>query len=182
MTTTSKIWLTAGAIAVAAATALTPVVAQAAPADNTDSSAPSDSTDSSAAGDAADSSGVGASAGTSTPRRAPRPVAGRGQTSTPAAGAPRGPVGDAPASGATGSNPLFQNPLWWFGTPNPNPPTPACTRTFEPLSSLPGWTSAYSGWYRNMNFEACVLGVGNTTVTSVGPYGTATNSVSTGGC
>jgi len=182
MTTTSKIWLTAGAIAVAAATALTPVVAQAAPADNTDSSAPSDSTDSSAAGDAADSSGVGASAGTSTPRRAPRPVAGRGQTSTPAAGAPRGPVGDAPASGATGSNPLFQNPLWWFGTPNPNPPTPAYTRTFDPLASLPGWTNSYSGWYRNMDFEACVLGLSNTTTRTVGPYGTATNSVSTGGC
>jgi len=169
MTTTSKIWLTAGAIAVAAAAALTPMVAQAAPADNSDT----------------DSSAVGDSAGTPAPRRAPRPVS-RGQASapanTPAGGAPRAAVGGAPAAGATGSNPLFQNPLWWFGTPNPNPPAPAYTRTFEPLSSLPGWTSAYSGWYRNMNFEACVLGIGNTTVTSVGPYGTATNSVSTGGC
>jgi len=169
MTTTSKIWLTAGAIAVAAAAALTPMVAQAAPADNSDT----------------DSSAVGDSAGTPAPRRAPRPVS-RGEASTPAStppvGAPRAAVGGAPAAGATGSNPLFQNPLWWFGTPNPNPPAPAYTRTFEPLSSLPGWTSAYSGWYRNMNFEACVLGIGNTTVTSVGPYGTATNSVSTGGC
>ncbi len=164
-TTTSKIWLTAGAFAVAAAAALTPVVAQAAPADNSDT----------------DSSAVGDSAGTPAPRRAARP-ASRGPASTPAVGAPRVAVGDAPAAGATGSNPLFQNPLWWFGTPNPNPPTPAYTRTFEPLASLPGWTSAYSGWYRNMNFEACVLGLGNTTVTSVGPYGTATNSVSTGGC
>jgi hypothetical protein len=33
-----------------------------------------------------------------------------------------------------------------------------------------------------MNFEACVLGLGNTTVASLGPYGTSTSSVSTGGC
>jgi len=165
---TSKIWLTAGAIAVAAAAALSPVVAQAAPADSD-----------------TDSSAVGDSAGTPAPRRAPRPVS-RGQASapanTPAGGAPRAAVGGAPAAGATGSNPLFQNPLWWFGTPNPNPPTPAYTRTFDPLASLPGWTNSYSGWYRNMNFEACVLGLSNTTTSSVGPYGTATNSVSTGGC
>ena len=169
MATTSKILLTAGALAVAAATALTPVIAQAAPADNSDT----------------DSSAVGDSAGTPAPRRAPRAVS-RGEASapasTPAVGAPRAVVGGTPAAGATGSNPLFQNPLWWFGTPNPNPPTPAYTRTFEPLASLPGWSTAYSGWYRNMNFEACVLGVGSTTVTSIGPYGTATNSVSTGGC
>jgi hypothetical protein len=102
--------------------------------------------------------------------------------STPGVSAPRAAVGGAPAAGATGSNPLFQNPLWWFGTPNPNPPAPAYTRTFNPLASLPGWTTAYNGWYSNMNFEACVLGLSNTTVQSAGPYGTATNSVSTGGC
>jgi hypothetical protein len=176
-TATSKIWLTAGAIAVAAAVALTPMVAQAAPADNTDSSAASDSTDSSATGGAADSSGVGASAGVSTPaKRTPRATSRGGQPRPPAA------VGDNPAAGATGSNPLFQNPLWWFGTPNPNPPTPAYTRTFDPLASLPGWTTAYNGWYSNMNFEACVLGLSNTTTRSLGPYGTATNSISTGGC
>jgi hypothetical protein len=174
-TATRKIWLTAGAFAVAAAAALSPVTAQAAPADDTGS-------DSSAAGGAADSSGVGDSAGASTPRRAPRPVGGRGQTGTPAVGAPRAAVGDNPAAGATGSNPLFQNPLIWFGTPNPNPPTPAYTRTFNPLASLPGWTNSYSGWYRNMDFEACVLGLSNTTTRSLGPYGTATSSVSTGGC
>ena len=173
-TATSKIWLTAGAIAVAAAVALTPMVAQAAPADNTDSSA------------------VGDSAGTPAPRRAARPVS-RGQADAPATAPAAGPsrsggavagsaAGGAPAAGATGSNPLFQNPLWWFGPPNLNAPTPAYTRTFNPLASLPGWTTAYSGWYSNMNFEACVLGLSNTTVQSAGPYGTATNSVSTGGC
>jgi hypothetical protein len=168
-TTNSKIWLTASAFAIAAAATLTPVVAQAAPADDTDSSA------------------VGDSAGTPAPRRAARPVS-RGQAdasaTAPAAGPSRSSVagGGAPAAGATGSNPLFQNPLWWFGPPNLNAPTPAYTRTFNPLSSLPGWTTAYNGWYSNMNFEACVLGLSNTTVQSAGPYGTATNSVSTGGC
>jgi hypothetical protein len=168
-TTNSKIWLTASAFAIAAAATLTPVVAQAAPADDTDSSA------------------VGDSAGTPAPRRAARPVS-RGQAdasaTAPAAGPSRSSVagGGAPAAGATGSNPLFQNPLWWFGPPNLNAPTPAYTRTFNPLASLPGWTTAYNGWYSNMNFEACVLGLSNTTVQSAGPYGTATNSVSTGGC
>ena len=175
-TTTSKIWIAASAFAIAAAATLTPVVAQAAPADNTDT----------------DSSAVGDSAGTPAPRRAARPVS-RGQADSPATAPAAGPsrssgavagsaVGDSPAAGATGSNPLFQNPLWWFGTPNPNPPVSAYTRTFNPLASLPGWTTAYSGWYSNMNFEACVLGLSNTTVQSAGPYGTATNSISTGGC
>lgn len=177
MTTASrKIWLTAGAFAVAAAVTLSPVIAQAAPADNTDTDS-SAASDSSAAGGAADSSGVGASAGTSNPaKRTPRATSRGGQPRSPVAG------GDNPAAGATGSNPLFQNPLIWFGTPNPNPPTPAYTRTFNPLASLPGWTNSYSGWYRNMDFEACVLGLSNTTTRSLGPYGTATSSVSTGGC
>jgi hypothetical protein len=173
-TTNSKIWLTASAFAIAAAATLTPVVAQAAPADDTESSA------------------VGDSAGTPAPRRAARPVS-RGQADAPATAPAAGPsrssvavadsvAGNAPTAGATGSNPLFQNPLWWFGTPNPTPPPAAYTRTFNPLSSLPGWTTAYSGWYQNMNFEACVLGLSNTTVQSAGPYGTSTSSVSTGGC
>jgi len=190
-TTTSKIWITASVFAIAAAATLSPVVAQAAPADDTGSSA-TDNTNSSAtnntnssatnntnptAADNTNPSGVGDSAGASTPaKRTPRATSRGGQPRPPAA------VGDNPAAGATGSNPLFQNPLWWFGTPNPNPPTPAYTRTFDPLASLPGWTTAYNGWYSNMNFEACVLGLSNTTTRSAGPYGTATNSISTGGC
>jgi hypothetical protein len=178
-TKTSKIWVAVSAFAIAAAATLTPVVAQAAPADDTDTSAEPTVTS------------VGDSAGTPTPRRAARPVSrGQAPASTPAAGPSRSSIaisgdsvaGNAPTAGATGSNPLFQNPLWWFGTPNPTPPPAAYTRTFDPLSSLPGWTTAYSGWYQNMNFEACVLGLSNTTVQSAGPYGTATNSVSTGGC
>jgi hypothetical protein len=120
---------------------------------------------------------VGDSAGASTPaKRTPRSTVRGGQQRVPAA------VGGTPASEATGSNPLFQNSLWWFGPPNPASPTPAYTRTFDPLASLPGWTTAYNGWYSNMEFEACVLGLSSTTTRSLGPYGTATNSVSTGGC
>ena len=84
---------------------------------------------------------------------------------------------------ATGSNPLFQNSIFWIGLPNPNPPpVTVTTGTFNALSSLPGWTTAYSGWFSNMNFEACVLGLSSTTVKSLGPYGTSTSSISTGGC
>ena len=85
---------------------------------------------------------------------------------------------------ATGPNPLFQNPLWWFGTPNPTPPPAIVTTTFEPLSGLPGWSQPYAGWFRDLDFEACVLGVGTVlgATTVVGPYGTSTNSISTSGC
>jgi len=145
------------------------VVAQAAPADDTDSSA------------------VGDSAGTPAPARAAAKT-GRGGSAAASnanaganAGAPRAAVNgaDAPSAGALGPRPLFQNPLWWFGTPNPTPPAPLYTRTFEPLSSLPGWSTQYYGWYRNLNFEACVLGLGSTTNVA-GPYGTSTSTASLG--
>ena len=166
-TATSKIWLSAGAFAIAAAAALTPVVAQAAPADDTDSSAVGDSAGTPAR--AAAKTGRGGSAAASN--------ANAGAN----AGAPRAAVNgaDAPSAGALGPRPLFQNPLWWFGTPNPTPPAPLYTRTFEPLSSLPGWSNQYYGWYRNLNFEACVLGLGSTTNVA-GPYGTSTSTVSLG--
>lgn len=61
-------------------------------------------------------------------------------------------------------NPLFQNPLWWFGTPSPTPPTPIITFEFEPLASLPSWTQPSYGWLEGFDFEACVLG--SSTLTS----------------
>lgn len=39
------------------------------------------------------------------------------------------------ASAADGPNPLFQNKLWWFGAPNPNPPTPPAG-VVAPISAL----------------------------------------------
>jgi hypothetical protein len=172
-TATSKIWLSAGAFAIAAAAALSPVVAQAAPADDTDSSAVGDSAGTPAR--AAAKTGRGGSAAASNAN------AGANAGANASAGAPRAAVNgaDAPSAGALGPRPLFQNPLWWFGTPNPTPPAPLYTRTFEPLSSLPGWSNQYYGWYRNLNFEACVLGLGSTTNVA-GPYGTSTSTVSLG--
>jgi hypothetical protein len=139
-------------------------VAQADPASDTDSSATAD------AGD------VGSAAGRK-PARATRGSADRAQ-------APQATVNGARATAANalGPNPLFQNPLWWFGTPNAAAPTPVYTNTFEPLASLPGWSQSYYGWYRDLNFEACVLGLSSTITPSVGPYGTSTSSISTGGC
>ena len=162
--TTNKLLIGVGAFAFAAAASLTPLVAQADPASDTDSSA------------SADAGSVGNAAGRK-PARATRGSADRAE-------APRATVNGARATAANalGPNPLFQNPLWWFGTPNAAAPTPVYTNTFEPLSSLPGWSQSYYGWYRNLDFEACVLGLSSTITPSVGPYGTSTSSISTGGC
>lgn len=167
--TTNKLLIGVGAFAFAAAASLTPLVAQAEPASDTDSSATAD------AGD------VGSAAGRR-PARATRGSAGNAQA--PQAQTPQATVNGARATAANalGSNPLFQNPLWWFGTPNAAAPTPVYTRTFNPLASLPEWSQSYYGWYRNLNFEACVLGLSSTITPSVGPYGTSTSSISTGGC
>lgn len=166
MTTVSKkIQIGAAAFVVAGATLISPVVSHA---DNTDN--------------------VGSSAGQKAPARAGRGAANRPGTAANAAtpdttaAAPGANATAGATANALGANPLFQNPLIWIGTPNPNPPTPPLvTRTFEPLASLPGFTQPFFGWYRDLNFEACVLGVGNSTTTSVGPYGTSTSSV-TAGC
>ena len=193
ITASNKLWATAGAFALAATAVLVPVAAQAEPDGDSDSSATSDT--SSATSD------VGSAAGRA-PARANRGAARRGAATNGAPGAgPSAPPesiisgvspSDAPTTGASttkapaannfGPNPLFQNPLWWFGTPNPTPPPPAFTNTFEPLADLPGWSRGYYGWYRKLDFEACVLGLSNTITPSVGPYGTSTSSIGTGGC
>ena len=165
--TTNKLLIGVGAIALAATASLSPLVAQAEPAGDTDSSA------------TADAGSVGNAAGRK-PARATRGSAGNAQ----APQAPQASVNGArsTAANALGPTPLFQNPLWWFGTPNAAAPTPVYTNTFEPLASLPGWAQSYYGWYRNLDFEACVLGLSSTITPSVGPYGTSTSSISTGGC
>ena len=185
---TKKIAIGAGAIALAVTASLTPLVAQAEPGSDTDSSSSSSdssssSSDSSATSDAGSaSSEVGNAAGRKPGRT------NRGGAARPTADAPPPSVvsgarsATAPEAGALGPNPLLQNPLWWFGTPNPDAPPPVATRTFEPLASLPGWAQGYYGWYRDLNFEACVLGLSNSITPSVGPYGTSTSSISTGGC
>ena len=86
------------------------------------------------------------------------------------------PLTIQPAFSATGANPLFQNPLIWLGTPNPTPPPSALIYTFAPLATLPMFYQPYFGWYQNLNFEACVLGLSSV----AGPYGTSTTSMT--GC
>lgn len=57
-------------------------------------------------------------------------------------------------------NPLFQNPLWWFGTPNPTPPPSPIIIEFEPISfTLPSWSQPVYGWLSDFNFESCVIGL-----------------------
>jgi hypothetical protein len=165
-TLAKKINLSVAAVALVGAAVLAPSIAQATP------SLPL----APAASD--DDGGVGGAAG-NTPRRAAR---GAAERNAPAATAGTPSARAGAQANATGSNPLLQNSLWWFGTPNPTPPAPLYTRTFDPLASLPGWSLPSYGWYRNLNVEACVLGLGTTITPSVGPYGTSTNSVSTGGC
>jgi hypothetical protein len=180
ITASNKLWATAGAFALAATAVLVPVAAQA---DDTDSSAPSEASTS--------SSDVGSAAGRSA-ARTNRGGANRAATNGPADAGPSTPpesvvsgaraATGAPAANNTGNNPLFQNPLWWFGTPNPTPPPTVYTRNFDALASLPGWSRSYYGWYENLDFEACVLGLGSTISPTVGPYGNSTSSISTGGC
>lgn len=100
------------------------------------------------------------------------------------AGAAGSPGAKATAPSAVGENPLFQNPLIWIGTPNPNPPPGTLIYEFEPLENLPEFTRPMYGWMENFNFEACVLGVGTVVngQTVVGPYGSSTTGVSTSGC
>ena len=162
--TTNKLLIGVGAFAFAAAASLTPLVAQADPASDTDSSA------------SADAGSVGNAAGRK-PARATRGSVDRAE-------APRATVNGARATAANalGPNPLFQNPLWWFGTPNPTPPPSVASRNFDALASLPGWARNYYGWYEDLNFEACVLGLSSTISPNLGPYGNSTSSVSTGGC
>lgn len=68
------------------------------------------------------------------------------------------PSSNATAS-ATGSNPLFQNPLIWIGQPNPSSPSGTTIYEFEPLADLPEFSRPMFGWMNDFEFEACVLGL-----------------------
>ena len=95
-----------------------------------------------------------------------------------------GPSADATADATAFDNPLFQNPLIWIGTPNPNPPTPIAEFETFPLEDVSEPLRGAFGWMQDFEFEACVLGLSSVTrgQNVVGPYGTATTSVSGGGC
>lgn len=64
---------------------------------------------------------------------------------------------NSPTVKPTDSNPLFQNPLWWFGTPNPTPPSSSFNPSFLPPISLPAFTQPLFGWLQDGDFQAQAL-------------------------
>lgn len=75
-----------------------------------------------------------------------------------------------------GGNTILQNPLWWFGPPNTNPPTQTPVFTFYPLNLLPGFIRPLFSWFADINYEACILGF----TLHIGPYGAVSGSYSRG--
>ena len=71
---------------------------------------------------------------------------------------------------------ILQNGLWWFGTPNPTPPTQTTVFTFYPLALVPGFLQPLFGWFTAINFEVCIAGL----TLQIGPYGTVSGSYSRG--
>jgi hypothetical protein len=77
---------------------------------------------------------------------------------------------------APGSQSILQNPLWWFGTPNPNAPPQSPVFTFYPLALLPAFIRPLFGWFEAINFQACFFGF----TLRVGPYGAISTGFSRG--
>lgn len=169
---TRKFQINTAAFAVAAAAAVTPIAAQATP---TLPLRPVADAVVQTLGNAAGSRIIinrGAVMPTPAPAPAPSPGA---SASGSASGSASAAVNPNPIGGFIQS--IFQNSLWWFGTPNPNPPPSVPIFTFEPMSLIPGFLKPLFGWLtQNLNVEACVFGL---TIT-VGPYGTTTGSMSRG--
>lgn len=190
-TETRKIALGTAALALVAAASLSPVAL----ADISVPLAPGDSASS-------DDSGVGTSAGKARNNRGAKVRTNTDSDSSAGSNntAPAAPEADAPESdaaledaleslpsadtsaAATGSNPLLQNSLWWFGSPNPTPPPQTIITQTEPLADLPGWMRPSYGWFTETNIEQCVLGLSNTHNGQAGPYGTVTTAFSSRGC
>ncbi len=161
-TTVAKFQLGTAALALAAAATLAPVVAQA------DTTAPLRPSLTSFA------QGLGDTAGQ------PVGVVCSGLDATSACtvvdAAQANALASANATATSGNwfQPIFQNQLWWFGTPNPNPPAQNVILEFQPINiPLVGW---FFGLFPNINFEACVGGL----TTTIGPYGSTTVSASRG--
>jgi len=75
-----------------------------------------------------------------------------------------------------GGNTILQNPLWWFGPPNPTPPTQTPVFTFYPLNLLPGFLRPLFSWFADINYEVCIVGL----TLHIGPYGAVSGSYSRG--
>ena len=138
------------------------------------------------------SADVGEDAG-NTPKRADRGAVARSQAAPesqvgvprPAAVPPGGGGEGTDGSGGTGgTGGLFQNPLIWVGSPNPDPPPRIVITEFQPLENVPAPLRGSFGWMKDFEFEGCVLGLSSVTKGQnvVGPYGTATTGFSSSGC
>jgi len=75
-----------------------------------------------------------------------------------------------------GGGTILQNPLWWFGPPNPTPPTQTPVFTFYPLNLLPGFIRPLFSWFADINYEVCIVGL----TLRIGPYGAVSGSYSRG--
>ena len=75
-----------------------------------------------------------------------------------------------------GGSTILQNPLWWFGPPNPTPPTQTPVFTFYPLNLIPGFLRPLFSWFADINYEICIVGF----TLHIGPYGAVSGSYSRG--
>jgi hypothetical protein len=75
-----------------------------------------------------------------------------------------------------GGGSILQNPLWWFGPPNPTPPTQTPVFTFYPLNLLPGFIRPLFSWFADINYEVCIVGL----TLRIGPYGAISGSYGRG--
>ena len=86
----------------------------------------------------------------------------------------------APGAASTfalpGGHTILQNPFWWFGPPNPTPPTQTPVFTFQPLNLIPGFLRPLFSWFADINYEICVVGI----TLHIGPYGTVSGSYGRG--
>jgi hypothetical protein len=86
----------------------------------------------------------------------------------------------APTANATfalpGGHAILQNPFWWFGPPNPSPPTQTPVFTFYPLNLIPGFIRPLFSWFADINYEICVVGF----TLHIGPYGAVSGSYGRG--
>ena len=135
------------------------------------------STGISAAEDGGDSS-VGSSVG-NTPKRQPRGAAIRNADPPP-----KTTVFSPPNVTTSPGGKLFQNPLIWVGSPNPDPPPQVVITEFQPLEDVPAPLRGSFGWMKDFEFEGCVLGLSSVTKGQnvAGPYGTSTTGFSSSGC
>jgi hypothetical protein len=86
------------------------------------------------------------------------------------------PSASSSASLLPGGHTILQNPLWWFGPPNPTPPTQTPVFTFYPLNLLPGFIRPLFSWFADINYEICIVGL----TLHIGPYGAVSGSYSRG--